>query len=110
MALLSFILLVIIFLSLVNREGHNDISDETHQNNCRNTCYTQNNHQTKSKKKKKNSNYFVANKNYRIKYSKSALAKKLLENYDSKRTAKDILVKQYGVSEKEAKFLVRRYN
>ena len=43
---------------------------------------------------------------YSIKYSKEGLAKKLLRNTGSKSMAKDILVKEYGVSEYEAKNLV----
>lgn len=80
------------------------------RNNNVNNYYTQNNiyvHTEKpTKKKKKRNNYYIADKNYKIKYSEERLAQQLLENYGSKRQAKDILVKQYGVKENKAKQLV----
>ena len=48
----------------------------------------------------------ISSHDYKIKYSKTGLANKLLENTGSKRMAKDILVEEYDIVESEAKKLV----
>ena len=67
-------------------------------NYTQNNIYVQNNY---SKKKKKKS----YTKTYSVHTSETGLAKKLLNNTGSKRAAKDILVDQYGYTQKEAKRL-----
>ena len=72
--------------------------DSIVNNYTQNNIYVQNNYYKKKKKKS-------YTKTYNVHTSENGLANKLLKNTGSKRRAKDILVDQYGYTQKEAKRL-----